>query len=170
VIAVIIALLLVALFLVRKKRQKKAKGDPLQTVEFTPEREYSIPDNSARKRCPLDSSGSGKTYETVNILYESADSPSDSKSEDGNAYASCSVTESLPKVTENPLYKGVSPPFGGTTRPTAAEEGYELVKPPHEYDSPSDPTLPKVKSIHNPNYEKTLPFKTHTAVPDVSNC
>ncbi|KAL9956765.1 hypothetical protein ACROYT_G038297 [Oculina patagonica] len=171
VVALIVTLVaaLLAVFFIRRKRQQKYKEKPLeQTVEFTPERQYSTPENCPRKRCPLDVSNSA--YETVNILYESADNHSESSTggkEDHNAYASCSVPSCLPKITENPLYKGVSPPFKD-----GDEEGYELVKPPsvasHNYDSPSDDTLPKVKSINNPNYEKTLELKNHEyAVPDL---
>jgi len=137
-------------------------------VAFTPEREYSMPENCPKGRCPLDARNGA--YETVNILYESADSPSESSAagkEESAAYASCAVPKGLPKITENPLYGGVSPPEARNSD----EEGYELVKPPnvtaHKYESTSDNIPSKVKSINNPNYEKTLELKTHEyAVPD----
>ncbi|KAJ7371128.1 hypothetical protein OS493_027816 [Desmophyllum pertusum] len=126
VVAIIVTLVLamIVAFFVRRKRHQKDKGKRLPSVTFTPEREYSMPDNCQRRRCPLDA---GNAYETVNILYQSADNNSESNTcgkEDNNAYDSCSVPNSLPKVTENPLYTGVSPPFNNSV-----DEGYELVKP-----------------------------------------
>ncbi|CAH3164351.1 unnamed protein product [Porites evermanni] len=140
---------------------------------YSPDREYCLPNNTTANRCPLDYSGSrkGNAYETMNILYLSADNASESnnlETEDVKAYASCPVAPTSPKVTENPLYKRVAPPFSG---PKPATQRYELVKPfSDEEASPPDSPLPEVRSIQNPNYENTLPLTTReNALPD-ANC
>ncbi|XP_068671805.1 uncharacterized protein [Montipora foliosa] len=114
VIAVVISLLLIALFVFRKKRQRKEREDKLSAVKFTKETKHSKAENGLR-RYSLNYSGIGNSYETTNILYQSADSFSDQangKIEDGNAYASCPVRGGSMKVTENPLYAKVSPQNG----------------------------------------------------------
>ncbi|XP_068761278.1 uncharacterized protein [Montipora capricornis] len=163
VIAVVISLLLIALFVFRKKRQRKEREDKLSAVKFTKETKHSKAENGLR-------SGIGNSYETTNILYQSADSFSDQangKIEDGNAYASCPVRGGSMKVTENPLYAKVSPQNGKVLNGKVlnGKVEYEMVKPPPEgCESPSDSPLLKTKAIYNPNYEKTLPFNHEYAV------
>ncbi|KAK2571862.1 Coagulation factor V [Acropora cervicornis] len=153
-IAVVVVTLLIALFLCRKKRQRKDKKDALPAVGYIPEGKYSKA-NNGRGRCTLTYSASGNEYDTTNILYQSADSFSDhssNKNEDGNAYASSTVLGGSMKVTENPFYPKVKSPRKGCDSP-----------------SNSPQLLPKMNCIHNPNYEKSLPFNHEYAVPKVEN-
>jgi len=171
-IAVVVVTLLIALFLCRKKRQRKDKKDALPAVGYIPEGKYSKA-NNGRGRCTLTYSASGNEYDTTNILYQSADSFSDhssNKNEDGNAYASSTVLGGSMKVTENPFYPKVSAPYNKLS--ANGKVGYELVKSPRKgCDSPSNSPqlLPKMNCIHNPNYEKSLPFNHEYAVPKVEN-
>ncbi|CAH3195357.1 unnamed protein product [Porites evermanni] len=99
---------------------------------------------------------------------DNASEPNNRGTEDVKAYASCSVAPTSPKVTENPLYKRVAPPFSG---PKPATQRYELVKPSSDEEaSPPDSPLPELRSIQNPNYENTLPLTTPENVLPDANC
>lgn len=150
----------VAVFVIRKKCSRKDRGSPLPTITYTSDKEYATPANGTKKRFPRDSKAN--PYETVNILYPSSDSSENSTigEKEVSSSDSCPVDQDRdsPKITENPLYIGIKPPNG------AAQSHYSL---------PVKKT-PKVTSIENPNYEKTLPLTNHEyAKPEIktdTNC
>ncbi|XP_020899397.1 uncharacterized protein LOC110238092 isoform X2 [Exaiptasia diaphana] len=142
---IVIVVVVLVCFLYR--RSKKQNEKPTAGVTYTaPRNSLSVaPSRSGRSQT--------NAYETVNVLYVSADDPTLKEPE--HIYDSPEFQEPLPKMTDNPLYHAFDnkdPAYENVDKPKVPSSLHPAI-----YDKPkTNEKTTAATSISNPNYGKSI--------------